>query len=101
VRLSRIEDARDDRRLREPIVMIMLVLVQILLGALTVWTGKESRLRRPRRDGALLFGTCVFTAAVRSYYALRRRGAVARSVAPRSVARALPRTSSVSQADST
>jgi cytochrome c oxidase assembly protein subunit 15 len=81
---------RDDRRLREPaIVMIMLVLVQILLGALTVWTGKGVQIATAHvATGALLFGTCVFTAA-RSFhhYALAAAVApVARSVAPRSVA---------------
>ncbi|HTY58392.1 MAG TPA: COX15/CtaA family protein [Bacteroidota bacterium] len=54
-----------DRRLREPaIVMMMLVLVQILLGALTVWTGKGVQVATAHvATGALLFGTCVFTAA--------------------------------------
>ena len=60
---------RDDRRLREPaIVMIMLVLVQILLGALTVWTGKGVQIATAHvATGALLFGTCIFTAA-RSFH---------------------------------
>jgi cytochrome c oxidase assembly protein subunit 15 len=55
----------DDRRLREPaIVMIMLVLVQILLGALTVWTGKGVQVATAHvATGALLFATCVFVAA--------------------------------------
>ncbi len=54
-----------DRRLREPaIVMIMLVLVQILLGSLTVWTGKGVQIATAHvATGALLFGACVFTAA--------------------------------------
>jgi cytochrome c oxidase assembly protein subunit 15 len=60
---------RSERRLREPaIVMIMLVLVQILLGALTVWTGKGVQIATAHvATGALLFATCIFTAA-RSFH---------------------------------
>jgi cytochrome c oxidase assembly protein subunit 15 len=58
-----------ERRLREPaIVMIMLVLVQILLGALTVWTGKGVQIATAHvATGALLFAACIFTAA-RSFH---------------------------------
>ena len=58
-----------DRRLREPaIVMTMLVMVQFLLGALTVWTGKGVQIATAHvATGALLFGTCVFIAA-RSFH---------------------------------
>jgi cytochrome c oxidase assembly protein subunit 15 len=61
-----------DRRLREPaIVMIMLVLVQILLGALTVWSGKGVQVATAHvATGALLFGTCVLLAA-RSFHHYR------------------------------
>jgi cytochrome c oxidase assembly protein subunit 15 len=59
----------EDRRLREPaIVMMMLVLIQALLGALTVWTGKGVQIATAHvATGALLFGTCVFIAA-RSFH---------------------------------
>jgi cytochrome c oxidase assembly protein subunit 15 len=58
-----------DQRLREPaIVMMLLVLVQLLLGALTVWTGKGVQIATAHvATGALLFGTCVFIAA-RSFH---------------------------------
>jgi cytochrome c oxidase assembly protein subunit 15 len=58
-----------DQRLREPaIVMVMLVLIQALLGALTVWTGKGVQIATAHvATGALLFGTCVFIAA-RSFH---------------------------------
>ena len=58
-----------DQRLREPaIVMMMLVTVQFLLGALTVWTGKGVQIATAHvATGALLFGTCVFIAA-RSFH---------------------------------
>jgi len=73
-----------DRRLREPaIVMMMLVIVQFLLGALTVWSGKGIQISTVHvATGALLFGTCVFVAA-RSFhhYAVPESGA-AFSVSP-------------------
>jgi heme A synthase len=55
--------------MREPaIVMMMLVLVQFLLGALTVWTGKGVQIATAHvATGALLFGTCAFIAA-RSFH---------------------------------
>ncbi len=58
-----------DQRFREPaLVMMMLVLVQFLLGALTVWTGKGVQIATAHvATGALLFGTCVFIAA-RSFH---------------------------------
>ena len=58
-----------DRRLREPaIVMMMLVTVQFLLGALTVWTGKGVQIATAHvATGALLFCACVFIAA-RSFH---------------------------------
>ncbi|HMK38921.1 MAG TPA: COX15/CtaA family protein, partial [Bacteroidota bacterium] len=58
-----------DRRLREPaIVMMMLVIVQFLLGALTVWSGKGIQISTSHvATGALLFGTCVLVAA-RSFH---------------------------------
>jgi cytochrome c oxidase assembly protein subunit 15 len=58
-----------DRRLREPaIVMMMLVIVQFLLGALTVWTGKGVQIATAHvATGALLFGTSIFIAA-RSFH---------------------------------
>ncbi len=73
----------DDRRLREPaIVMIMLVLVQILLGALTVWTGKGVQVATAHVvTGALLFATCIFTAA-RSFHHYVLPAVVARENAP-------------------
>jgi cytochrome c oxidase assembly protein subunit 15 len=51
-----------DRRLREPaIVMMCLVLVQILLGALTVWTGKGVQIATAHvATGALLLATSAF-----------------------------------------
>jgi cytochrome c oxidase assembly protein subunit 15 len=51
-----------EKRLREPaIVMVMLVCVQALLGALTVWTGKGVQIATSHvAAGALLFGTCVY-----------------------------------------
>jgi cytochrome c oxidase assembly protein subunit 15 len=51
--------------MREPaIVMIMLVLMQVLLGALTVWTGKGVQIATAHvATGALLFCACVFIAA--------------------------------------
>ncbi|MEW6512088.1 MAG: COX15/CtaA family protein [Bacteroidota bacterium] len=57
-----------DRRLREPaIVMMLIVVVQILLGALTVWTGKGVQIATAHvATGALLLGTTVFL-AVRTY----------------------------------
>lgn len=74
---------RDDSRLREPaIVMAMLVLVQVLLGALTVWTGKGVQVATAHvATGALLFGTCVFTAA-RSFHLYAMPVPVPRPVAP-------------------
>jgi cytochrome c oxidase assembly protein subunit 15 len=58
-----------DQRLREPaIVMMMLVAVQILLGALTVWTGKGVQIATAHvATGALLFAACAFMAA-RSFH---------------------------------
>lgn len=58
-----------DQRLREPaIVMMMLVTIQVLLGALTVWTGKGVQIATAHvATGALLFGACVFIAA-RSFH---------------------------------
>ncbi|HTS00507.1 MAG TPA: COX15/CtaA family protein [Bacteroidota bacterium] len=55
----------DVRALREPaIVVVMLVLVQVLLGALTVWTGKGVQVATAHvATGALLLGGCVFLAA--------------------------------------
>ena len=48
--------------------MMMLVTVQFLLGALTVWTGKGVQIATAHvATGALLFGTCVFIAA-RSFH---------------------------------
>jgi len=68
---------RQDQRLREPaLVMMMLVVVQFLLGALTVWTGKGVQIATAHvATGALLFGTSVFIAA-RSFhlYALPAAG---------------------------
>jgi heme a synthase len=60
-----------DRRLREPaIVMLCLVLVQILLGALTVWTGKGVQVATAHvATGALLLATSiVLTVRVYSLY---------------------------------
>ncbi|HUI08833.1 MAG TPA: COX15/CtaA family protein [Bacteroidota bacterium] len=56
---------RSERSLREPaIVEVMLVLVQILLGALTVWTGKGVQVATAHvATGALLLGSCVLLAA--------------------------------------
>jgi cytochrome c oxidase assembly protein subunit 15 len=58
----------DDRRLREPAwIMVMLVAVQVLLGALTVWTGKGVQIATAHvATGALLFGTTV-SLTVRTY----------------------------------
>ena len=58
-----------DHRLREPaIVMMMLVGVQVLLGALTVWTGKGVQIATAHvATGALLFAASAFTAA-RSFH---------------------------------
>jgi cytochrome c oxidase assembly protein subunit 15 len=58
-----------DQRLREPaLVMMLLVLVQFLLGALTVWTGKGVQIATAHvATGALLFGSCVVLAA-RSFH---------------------------------
>jgi heme A synthase len=58
----------DDRRLREPAwIMILLVVVQVLLGALTVWTGKGVQVATSHvAAGALLFGATVFL-TVRSF----------------------------------
>ena len=54
-----------ESRLREPaIVMMMLILVQLLLGALTVWTGKGVQIATAHvAVGALLLATSVFVAA--------------------------------------
>lgn len=54
-----------DRRLRElAIIQGMLLLVQFLLGALTVWTGKGVQVATSHvAAGALLFGTSVALAA--------------------------------------
>lgn len=54
-----------DQGMREPaIVMMMLVLVQVLLGALTVWTGKGVQIATAHvATGALLFCTCIFITA--------------------------------------
>jgi cytochrome c oxidase assembly protein subunit 15 len=51
-----------DRRLREPALVLMcLVLFQLLLGALTVWTGKGVQIATAHvATGALLLGTSVF-----------------------------------------
>ncbi len=59
---------RDDRRLREPaLIMMMMLIVQVLLGALTVWTGKGVQVATAHvAAGALLFGSTVYL-AVRSY----------------------------------
>lgn len=58
----------DDRRLREPAwIMVMLVIVQLLLGALTVWTGKGVQIATAHvATGALLFG-CTIYLTVRTY----------------------------------
>jgi cytochrome c oxidase assembly protein subunit 15 len=58
-----------DPRLREPaIVMMMLVTIQFLMGALTVWTGKGVQIATAHvATGALLFAACVFVAA-RSFH---------------------------------
>jgi cytochrome c oxidase assembly protein subunit 15 len=60
---------RDERRLREPaIIQLMLVIVQVLLGALTVWSGKGVQVTTAHvATGALLLATCVFL-TVRSYH---------------------------------
>ncbi len=62
----------DDRQLREPaLVMLLLVLFQILLGALTVWTGKGVEIATAHvATGALLLATCVFL-CVRSFHLYR------------------------------
>jgi cytochrome c oxidase assembly protein subunit 15 len=54
-----------EKRLREPaIVVALLVCVQALLGALTVWTGKGVQIATAHvAVGALLLGSCVFIAA--------------------------------------
>jgi len=54
-----------ERTLREPaIVVVMLVLVQVLLGALTVWTGKGVQVATAHvATGALLLGGCVLLSA--------------------------------------
>jgi len=54
-----------ERRLREPaIVILMLVIVQVLLGALTVWTGKGVQVATAHvATGALLLGGCVLLTA--------------------------------------
>ncbi|HTO94472.1 MAG TPA: COX15/CtaA family protein [Bacteroidota bacterium] len=56
---------REDRLLREPaLILVMLVLVQVLLGALTVWTGKGVQVATAHvATGALLLGGCVFLTA--------------------------------------
>ena len=58
-----------EKRMREPaIVMAMLICVQALLGALTVWTGKGVQIATAHvATGALLFGTCVFL-TIRSFH---------------------------------
>jgi len=55
---------KEEPRLREPaLIMMMLVLVQFLLGALTVWTGRGVQIATVHvATGALLFATTVFIA---------------------------------------
>lgn len=70
----------DDRKLREPaIVLLLLLIVQILLGAITVWTGKNIQVATAHvATGALLLGVSVML-TVRSYHLYR---APARELAP-------------------
>jgi cytochrome c oxidase assembly protein subunit 15 len=63
---------RTEARLREPaIVMFILVLVQLLLGDLTVWTGKGVQVATAHvATGALLLGTSVLV-SVRTFHLYR------------------------------
>ncbi len=60
---------KNDQRLREPaIIQLMLVLIQALLGALTVWSGKGVQVATAHvATGALLLAATVFV-TVRSYH---------------------------------
>ncbi len=64
-----LSEYRDERRLREPTIILgVLIVMQVLFGALTVWTGKGVEIATIHTAmGALLLATATFI-AVRVYH---------------------------------